>query len=193
MRTKEPLIRDVTAFQACLHRLHAHNDAVQITNAHRIKILIRNNPETEADENHFAFDVSLVTEADEALQRATKNEVDVYDDENGCAVLDEFCFEHTDKQSLAKAMTFINEVADWAVCPCGKYLIKDGNPHMCYYCEMTRSADDLASVFCPICHEEGFPRWMTQVPCCKQRLHQACRDACASVSHRCPLCRADWA
>lgn len=186
---RPPLIRDVTAFLACLKRLKRHNDTVVFTNPHRLRILLRNDP--TIDDDHLGFDVSLLTDDNEGVFRAVRNEVDVYEDE-GCVVLDEFCFKETDTEDISKAVDFVNALNDWAMCPCGHYLIKDGNPHMCYHCELTRSADDLIGVFCPICHEEGFPRWMQQVPCCKQRLHRACRDACAAVALRCPLCRADW-
>jgi len=192
-----PVIRDPSAFRACLRRLRDANETVIFTNPHRLKILIRNDP-TATEAGHFAFDVSFVSEDDPAVQRAAKNEIDMYEDGSGCAVADEYNFAEDDDDALAKAMDLINSLHSWSMCPCGSYFIKDGDPHMCLYCELTRSAEDLAGIFCPICHDAGFPRWMHRASCCGQLLHRACRDACVSAAAggghqpRCPLCRAEW-
>jgi hypothetical protein len=194
MNTTPPTIRDPTAFRACLRRLRANNDSLMFTTPSRLKIAIRNDPMT-SNGTMLGFDVSIVTDdddSDSAVHRAAKNEIDVYEDDTGCIVIDDYEFEDTDDVELQKAMDMVNDVAQWSICPCGYYFIKDGDPHMCYHCELTRTADDLAGVFCPICHDAGFPRWMVQLPCCKQRLHRSCRDACAAMSSTCPLCRGDW-
>jgi hypothetical protein len=163
------------------------NDSLCITTPRGLKFVVRNDPDAEP----AGFDLMLVTEDDQTIHRAALNELDAYDDGNGCTILDEVELDGDD--AWVKAMDMLNRVYTWSTCPCGNYFIKDTS-HMCYYCDLTKTPDDHAEIFCPICHDVGYQRWMITVPCCKQVMHTRCRDACraASSTHTCPLCRADW-
>ena len=184
------MVHDPGALLACLRRLRDANDALVVANDGGIRICIRNDPDL-ADAETLAFDVCIVVEDDAVIARATANELDMYDDESGCVIVEDFCFKETNAAKLAHAAKLLNAMFLWRVCLCGDRLVKDAHPLMCYACEMTTSAADrVTDATCPICYDAGFPRWMTTTPCCGQKMHRMCRDACAKNDSRCPLCRA---
>lgn len=183
-----PLVHDLDSFKTALGRLRAANDSLMLTTTRGLKLVIRNDPEADP----MGFDLAIATDEDETILRATENELDAYDDGNGCVVMEEIVLDSDD--AWVKAMDSVNRMATWSACPCGSYFIKD-HAHLCYYCDLTKRPDEHAEVFCPICHDAGYPRWMITVPCCSQLMHRRCRDACRAAGHglpTCPLCRADW-
>ena len=192
-----PMISKPEALLRTLKRMRASNDNVAYRTSGGLRIMVRNDPESE-DEGYLTFDVSVVTEDEsEAIVKSIKNEIDIMEDESGCVVIEEYSFEENDLEGLQTAVDFLNAVEHWTVCPCGEYLIKDAlapGADMCYYCDMT-TPEGGETVFCPICHESGNVRWMVATACCKQRMHRKCREAC--IRHddppRCPMCRSSWA
>ena len=191
-----PMISKPEALLRTLKRMRASNDNVAYRTSGGLRIMVRNDPESE-DEGYLTFDVSVVTEDEsEAIVKSIKNEIDIMEDESGCVVIEEYSFEENDLEGLQTAVDFLNAVEHWTVCPCGEYLIKDAlapGADMCYYCDMT-TPEGGETVFCPICHESGNVRWMVATACCKQRMHRKCREAC--IRHddppRCPMCRSSW-
>lgn len=194
MATTAPalLVQSTAALLACLRRIHTAEDALCYTTEHDLRICIRHDPEyADSRTNTLGFQVCLVGDEDELIERVAGNEIDLYDDGDGCFVIKDYCFDETDERSLAQAMALLNGIQSWRVCPCGDRLVKDGHPLMCYVCEMTMGAEDRTTeTTCPICHECGYDRWMATMACCKQSMHRVCRNTCLKNDPRCPLCRA---
>ncbi len=181
-----------------LKRLCAANDNMTYRTSGGLRVMIRHEPD---EEEEISFDVSIVIEEEHpSIEKALKNEIDIVEDESGCIVIEDYAFESTDTEALKGAMDFLNAVDLWTVCPCGEYLIKDKNvthdASMCYYCEMTHDGQH-EDIFCPICHESGNQRWMITTPCCTQKMHKKCKEACITsdglrdIPSRCPMCRAE--
>jgi len=200
---KPGFITQASALLTTLKRMKEANDNVAFRTTGGLRIMLRNDPDSEDESDDIAFDVSVVIGEDEnpSIVKAIKNEIDIMEDEAGMVVIEDYAFSETDNESLKNCMDFLNAVDLWTVCPCGEYLIKDKHENqgvtMCYYCEMTANGDG-SSIFCPICHESGSARWMIGTTCCKQKMHKKCKEACIAsdgirlVDSRCPMCREPW-
>lgn len=196
------LVNNPSALLALLTRLKTANDNVAFRTTGGLRVMVRNDPEADADD--FMFDVSVVVEDElPCIVKAIKNEIDIMEDDAGVIVVEEYTFGRSDGESLKGAMDFLNVVNMWTVCPCGEYLVKDKyhdpESNMCYYCELTRGTAAEGQVYCPICMTDGYERWMVATECCKQKMHKRCRENCITTSHlrnsdspKCPLCRAGW-
>ena len=200
--TDQKLVTDAQALLRVLKRVRASHDSLAFRSTGGLRLAIRDTAEDELREKWLTFDVCIVVADDEkpSISAAVKNELDVLEDEElaGFAIIEQYEFRDDDAESLNAVMEFLNTAALWTVCQCGEYLIKDRHA-MCYYCELTaRQGDDAENVFCPICHETGYPRWMVTTSCCKQKLHKKCKEACIvsddlrDVESRCPMCRETW-
>ena len=198
-------ISDSAALLRTLKRLRSANDNVAYRTSGGLRIMIRNDPDSETDVNktEIAFDVSVVIEDEpEEIVKAIKNEIDIMEDDSGCIVIEDYSFQETDAEALKSAVDFLNAVDSWTVCPCGEFLIKDAHVDtvpskaavsMCYYCECTRESTDTLDVQCPICHDHGSTRWMVKLPCCGQWMHRKCQQsALRLVENKCPLCCRSW-
>lgn len=198
------LVNNPSALLALLSRLKASNDNVAFRTSGGLRVMIRNDPDSDVED--LMFDVSVIIEDESpSIVKAVKNEVDIMEDDAGVIILEEYSFPKSDGDALKGAMDFLNALDAWTVCPCGEYLVKDkyldaNAASMCYYCELTRgpTAND-DDVYCPICMNDGCERWMVATECCKQKMHRRCREECIATSHlrnntpECPLCRSLWA
>ena len=190
------LIHDPAALLRTVLRLREANDNVTFRTEGGLRVMLRNEPDMGSSTSLVAFDVSVVTEDEDAsIVTAINNEIDIMEDDSGCVVIEEYSFLVSDAEGLQAAVTFLNDVNLWTVCACGDYLIKDHPATLCYYCDMTH-AGGAADVFCPICHEQGYPRWMVTTACCAQQMHKKCKAACQAASSAssgtCPMCRKAW-
>lgn len=185
------LVSDSHAMAAMLRRLHALNDAVTFWNEQRtFKLMVRNDP---VDPETLACELVLVTdEDDDSMVELMALMSDGYLEEPGTFVLDTWSFslDTFSAEDAARVAKAVNDAYGYRVCPCGKYLIKD-DAGVCLYCQMTASAADRTSHFCPICCEEGREMHMTRMPCCSNHLHTHCLATWhhKSGDDRCPLCR----
>ena len=206
---KKAFISDAAALLRTLKRLRDANDNVAYRTSGGLRIMIRNDPESETDVSgkELSFDVSVIIEDEpDEIVKAIKNEIDIMEDDSGCIVIEDYSFQDTDTESLQTAVDFLNAVDLWTVCPCGEFLIKDAHVgtalkaavSMCYYCECTRESNDTLEVQCPICHDHGSTRWMVKLPCCGQSMHRKCQQSCIAssslrlVENKCPLCCRSW-
>lgn len=200
--SKPRFITDPMALLKLVKRLRDANDNLAYRTSGGLRIMIRNDPD-DAGPGEVAFDVSVVIDDESPeIVKAIQNEIDIMEDDSGCIVIEDYAFSETDGESLKSAVKFLNSVDTWTVCPCGEYLIKDAFENaeatMCYYCECTREAHETLEHFCPICHDIGCARWMITVPCCNQKMHRKCQQACivsASIRHvenKCPMCCQAW-
>lgn len=185
------LVKDADSMLATVRRLHVINDAVLFWNEQRsFKLMLRNDP---MDAETISVELALVfDDDDEDMARIMELTNDGYIDEPGTFVLESWTFSSAEfgHDEAARIMRAINDAFLYRVCACGSYLIRD-DAQICVFCCMTRSAEDKAVHFCPICHEEGMRMHMDHMPCCGQHLHRACLAAWKSKSgdDRCPLCR----
>lgn len=195
------LVADPRALLGVLSRLHATNDALVVWNRDQtFKILIRNDP-TVLDDDTYAVEVAILCDEDEPdgerMARCLQLEHDGYFDEPGVFAIDTLTVRRGDDfvdGDLERARRLLNDVHAYAVCMCGKYLIKDadltpGDAKLCLACELTARPGDLDADFCPICQEKSFKRHMTATKCCAQHLHAACLETWRAKNETCPLCR----
>lgn len=185
------LVHDAHALLATLKRLHVLNDGVLFYNEQgTLKIMLRNDP---VDSDTLACEVVIVVdEEDESMRRILELCNDGYLEDPSTFVLQSWSFPSADftVEEASKVMRFLNDVYLFRVCGCGKYIIKD-DASMCLFCHMTSTAADRELHFCAICCDEGVAMHMTELGCCKQRLHKHCLNTWKSKSgnDRCPLCR----
>lgn len=189
------LVSDGAALLSALVRLHAHNDAIIFWNADEsFKILMRNDP---VDSETYAFDLSILCEedADDPVNKLLQTEHDGYFDEPGVFTFETLSVSSSsgaDADDVRHAMSRINELWAYKICPCGSYLIKDGGS-LCNFCDMTMTPADREVHFCPICHENSIRKHMTRQDCCSQYIHTSCLNTwyakSGSSGGACPLCR----
>jgi hypothetical protein len=197
-RPGESMISDPLSLLAVLQRLHASNDAVVFWNREEtFKILVRNDP---TDDDTCTFELAILCDEDEPdgarMHKCLQLEHDGFFDEPGVFSVETLSVRRDASASdsdLLHAVSVINDVYEYTVCKCGRYLIKDAQflcePHMCLHCQLTSRTGDKDVDFCPICQEKSFARHMETTPCCKQRLHKACADVWREKNSLCPLCR----
>lgn len=196
---QNPLIADPLSLLAVVQRLHVSNDAVVFWNREEtFKLLVRNDP---VDEETCSFELAILCDEDEPdgarMLKCLQLEHDGFFDEPGVFSVETLCVRRDATASdpdLLRAVGMINDVFEYTVCKCARYLIKDaqflvGEPHLCLHCQLTARTGDADVDFCPICQEKSFTRHMETTPCCKQRLHTACADVWREKNVLCPLCR----
>lgn len=182
-----------------MQRLHASNDAVVFWNREEtFKILIRNDP---TDDDTCTVELAILCDEDEPdgarMLKCLQLEHDGYFDEPGVFSVETLSVRRDATASdsdLLRAVSMINDVYEYVVCKCARYLIKDAHflssePHLCLHCQLTARTGDKDVDFCPICQEKSFARHMETTACCKQRLHKACADVWREKNSLCPLCR----
>jgi hypothetical protein len=193
------LISDPLSLLAVLQRLQSSNDAVVFWNREEtFKILVRNDP---TDDDTCTVELAILCDEDEPdgarMLKCLQLEHDGYFDEPGVFSVETMSVRRDATASdpdLLRAVSMINDVYEYVVCKCARYLIKDaqflvGEPHLCLHCQLTARTGDTDVDFCPICQEKSFARHMETTPCCKQRLHKACADVWREKNSLCPLCR----
>ena len=197
-----PLIKEPSHFLSCLRRLHTYNDAVMFYNVDRtFKLMIRNDPDL-ADENAMACDISIVHDRDnedadyaEKWTEILSLEHDGYYDDDSTFVLESFQFavdELPTSEAVTSAANKINDIYAMTVCPCQRYLIKDGHATICTYCLLSSSTQGLRPCFCCVCQESTPQMHMNLQKCCDQYIHNKCLTTWYAKSDQrlCPLCRA---
>lgn len=192
------IIRDPDMLLSVLRRLNASNDgAICMFNTDRsFQIMLRCVDMGDDDEDTIAFEVALVKgeEMDDARwDEILQLEHDGYlDDDDMVFVMDEWTLSSRDpdRETLEEAVQRINSVQRMTVCPCNRYLIKDGGD-MCPFCQLTCTPDDLVRAFCCVCLTETPQKHMPCQPCCSQRIHTRCLAQwyARSQTMQCPLCR----
>jgi hypothetical protein len=194
-------IKNAQNFTSALRRLNAHNDAMIFWNdARDLKLMIRADM-SEEDDEWMTFDFVIVYDA-ESDRSGTRFELmdlehdGYYDDDEDLFFIDDFRMPKCpsfDNEDTIKAMNLINKFYTTRVCPCSKYLIKNGEAS-CTYCLLTADAKDAVEFTCPICLDTIFGCHAVCQPCCSTHLHRACLDTWSNQSmdsaRRCPLCRA---
>lgn len=197
-------VQDLRALRGALRRLQLHNDAVIFHNAEgSFKIMLRNDPSEALDREDDAaaaaamgWDLSIVWDPDAGedagVARLAELEPDGYVDEPGTFVVDSGSVNLADDSDpeLQRAMSAVNKLHATTVCPCGKYLIKDGEAS-CIVCHLTAAPGDLREHFCAICQSDGAKKHMRVQQCCAQMLHERCLASWKDAGNTsCPLCRA---
>ena len=194
-------IKNAQNFASALRRLNAHNDAIIFWNAARdLKLMIRADL-SEEDDEWMTFDFVLVYDAETDRSGTRFEMMDLehdgyYDDDEDLFFIDDFRMPKRpsfDNEDMIKAMNLINKFYATRVCPCSKYMIKNGESS-CTYCLLTADAKDAMEFSCPICLDTIFGCHAVCQPCCSMHLHRACLDTWSNQSmdsaRRCPLCRA---
>jgi len=194
-------IKNAQNFAAALRRLNAHNDAILFWNAARdLKLMIRADL-SEEDDEWMTFDFVIVYDAESDRSGTRFEMMDLehdgyYDDDEDLFFIDDFRMPKCpsfDNEDTIKAMNLINKFYTTRVCPCSKYLIKNGEAS-CTYCLLTADAKDAMEFTCPICLDKIFGCHAVCQPCCSTHLHRGCLDTWSNQSmdsaRRCPLCRA---
>lgn len=200
----DDLVQDPKALLGVMARLHATNDALIVWNCDQtFKILVRNDPTADDGPggDSYSVEIAILCDEDEPagerMAQCLELEHDGFMDEPGVFAIDTVTVrrdaDYVDGD-LARAAKLLNEVHKYAVCACGKYLIKDadliaGEAKLCLACQLTARPGDLDLDFCPICMEKAFRRHMTATKCCAQNLHASCLDVWRAKHASCPLCR----
>lgn len=195
MSSSSDLVKDPLNFLDALRRMHMCNDAVIFWNEERsFKIMLRSDA---MDPDILTFELLIVYDEDTdpsgAFKEILENYHDGYFEEDDCSfVIDNFTLPSSSKstdQAICSAMRKVNDAYDMTVCPCYKYIIKDG-AEACVFCVLTaaRQEEEKERVACPICHETGLENQMKVQPCCKQQMHSRCLARWQEKP--CPLCRA---
>lgn len=185
------LVHDAESLACTIKRLHVLNTAVLFWNEqHSLKLMLRNDP---VDADMVACELAVVVEeGDEIMARIMDLMNDVYQDEPGTFILENWSFamDRFGAEDASRIMQFINDAYLYRICPCGHYLIKD-DAAICVFCQMTSTPSTRAKHFCSICCEDGMSMHMRRQACCQQYLHATCLEKwkAKSAEGRCPLCR----
>ena len=186
------MIKNATYFLESLKRIHAGNHGVSFQNAEEsFEMVLRTDPDTTEG---MEFEISIFRDEDDdpsgkfrALMKRECNEVDE----------DEFLLEDfyipadatpTSKEVI-EAIAIVNMCHGYKVCPCNKYMIRDGH-QMCLFCNMTADEESMKMDTCVICYEDTPKMGMHPQACCGQTMHRRCLDAWYGHSLTCPICRA---
>ena len=194
----EDLVKDPASLLACLHRLHALNEAVCFWNKEKsVKLLLRNNPESGPDTLSAELAIlegALEGEADVFTAIMT---LDIDSWEDGDAwIMEEF---NVDREEIAdcevvrEATASINKAYNIRICQCENYLIREPDCETCSFCLLTSHPSDYESHHCPICYNHGPRLSFTKQNCCGQLIHQKCLTKWynTSAASHCPWCRHD--
>lgn len=196
---QQSLIQDPGNFLCALRRLSANRDAIMFWNRTKtLKFMLRSDSSEDSDQEMY-FDLSITYDSSEdpdgVLGDILALEHEGYFESETMFVIDEFSIlrDATEDSSddLVAAMGKINGAYDTVVCPCSKYLIKDGSS-TCIMCVLSSGRDGFQRHFCPICHDdECLQMHMVSQSCCRQRVCSSCLRAWRKTTDdsKCPLCR----
>jgi hypothetical protein len=200
------MIRDNKQFVVALKRMHELPGSTMTYNSDdgKLSFVVRDLPQGRTGKS-MTFDLGiLVLEDDHVLNKVLSLENDGWFDEQEddssarIYVLEQFELDkpEPDKDDIDAFVNSVNQTVKYKICPCDKYLIKDGDLK-CFYCEMTATDEDLALQECPICSDEGLAMHMKKTSCCGKDVHRSCAIKWAleqlkkSEKTSCALCRTE--
>lgn len=195
------MVKDLSMLKGTLARMGESKMGMVYENHDgTIRFMLRLDP--EGSSGHFdLFELCVVADKnDDACDRVREALVLDYDgweaedDPDSTYVMDSWEIRRgkPSREILAKMRDTINSSTRYSICPCSKYLIKDGlDKKACFHCHVTATKDSFREISCPICFDDGLLMHMITTSCCKKQVHRECLRTWGirSKTDKCPMCR----